>query len=361
VQPKAASERAAGDRGIVQIHPLRMTARVKPDRTAMELVPPIVEELAIETADGLKMRVGATTEEEFEELCAAAGRRGEIYRALHEFRERHGDDVRKRFSSLAPLLPGIRLEFLLPENRCDLAKALAGSGSTCVRIVEATVKLERIPEHRSLVVFRFPDPVKAAEKISEIQKHEPLAIEALGGKLIVELAGEDASEVRQRGEGLVEVFAREPHAPEMELVLEAQDRRRVWEERDDAVAAIPNPERAIAPPHRLAPLVEELLHLLERYGGYPQVCGDYNRGNVMCGVDRNLFTADGRADYERFACEAAHACARVGGTFSARYCSPAAGREVMRVLYGEEMLSALDEFKGIWDPQNRMEPIAPPR
>ena len=47
-----------------------------------------VEELEILTYDGLRMRVGATNDEDLQRISAEGGRRGEIYRRLAALRHR---------------------------------------------------------------------------------------------------------------------------------------------------------------------------------------------------------------------------------------------------------------------------------
>ena len=50
-----------------------------------------IEELEILTYDGLRMRVGPTSEEELDGIIREGGRRGEIYRKLRDLRDRYAD------------------------------------------------------------------------------------------------------------------------------------------------------------------------------------------------------------------------------------------------------------------------------
>src|SRR5438270_2964963 len=56
-----------------------------------------VRELDILTYDGLRMRVGRTSEDELRWSIAAGGRRGEIYRRLDALRRRYADLIRARY------------------------------------------------------------------------------------------------------------------------------------------------------------------------------------------------------------------------------------------------------------------------
>src|ERR671933_2714689 len=75
-----------------------------------------VEELEVVTHDGLRMRVGATSEEELERIIAAGGRRGEIYRRMRELRDRYADLIRARFPNIPRRVSGYNLDELLPEK-----------------------------------------------------------------------------------------------------------------------------------------------------------------------------------------------------------------------------------------------------
>src|SRR3954452_5075783 len=54
-----------------------------------------IEELEILTYDGLRFRVGATTDEELARIISEGGRRGEIYGQLRSLRDRYADLIRE--------------------------------------------------------------------------------------------------------------------------------------------------------------------------------------------------------------------------------------------------------------------------
>src|SRR4030088_555945 len=56
-----------------------------------------IESLEILTYDGLRMKVGATSTEELNRICAAGGRHAEIYTKLQTIAATYGDLVRQRF------------------------------------------------------------------------------------------------------------------------------------------------------------------------------------------------------------------------------------------------------------------------
>src|SRR6478672_11784838 len=96
-------------------------------------------ELEILTYDGVRMRVGETSPDELERIIAAGGRRGEIYARLKALRDRYADEIRAGFPQLGRRVSGYNLDELLPEKNFNLARALVGTESTCVTILEATL------------------------------------------------------------------------------------------------------------------------------------------------------------------------------------------------------------------------------
>src|SRR5690349_8556710 len=112
-----------------------------------------VIELDVLLYDGTRMKVGRTGEQELEDIIAAGGRRGEIYQRLKSLRDRLADQIRVRYPKIPRRVSGYNLDDLLPENSFDVARALVGTESTCVVILEALVRLVDSPPGRSLLVL----------------------------------------------------------------------------------------------------------------------------------------------------------------------------------------------------------------
>ncbi len=104
-----------------------------------------VEELDILTYDGLRLRVGKTSDSELDRLITLGGRRGEIYAGLKSLRDRYADLIRARYPKIPRRVSGYNLDELLPENGFHVARALVGTEGTCVTVLEATVRLVHSP------------------------------------------------------------------------------------------------------------------------------------------------------------------------------------------------------------------------
>jgi FAD/FMN-containing dehydrogenase len=108
-----------------------------------------IEELEILTYDGLRLRVGATPDDELAAIIAAGGRRGAIYAGLRHIRDTYADDIRGGMPRIPRRVSGYNLDQLLPENGFHVARALVGSEGTLALTLEATCRLVHSPPART--------------------------------------------------------------------------------------------------------------------------------------------------------------------------------------------------------------------
>src|SRR5579863_4786445 len=143
-----------------------------------------IEELEILTYDGLRLRVGKTSDEELAQIIAEGGRRGEIYARLKALRDKYGDLVRERFPRIPRRVSGYNLDELLPENGFNVAAALVGTESTCVTVLEAVTRLVDSPPVRSLLVLGYSDIYTACDYIPEMLPFKPIGLEGFDDGLL---------------------------------------------------------------------------------------------------------------------------------------------------------------------------------
>ena len=65
-----------------------------------------------------------------------------------------------------------------------MARALVGSESTCVTILEATVNLVHSPPGRALLVLGYRDVFQAGDHVPQIMEHKPIGLEGIDLKLV---------------------------------------------------------------------------------------------------------------------------------------------------------------------------------
>ena len=346
--------------------------------------------LEVLTYDGLRMRVGDTNEYEMARILAAGGRRAEIYTRMHDLAERYAPLIRARYPAIPRRVSGYNLDDLLPEKGFHVARALSGSEGTCVTMLEATLHLMDDFPCRSLVVLGYPDIYSAGDHISEILEHRPIGLEGIDdilidamkikgihpadlqllpsgkGWLIVEFGGASTAEADDRAHKLIDSLKRQPGGPSYELLDDPVREAKLWEIRDaglGASARVPGQpdtwegwEDAAVPPEKIGAYLREFRALLEQYGYQCTLYGHFGQGIVHTRIDFGLKTPEGIEAYERFGYDAARLVVRYGGSLSGEHGDGQSRGELLSIMYGPELVEAFEEFKGIWDPEWKMNP-----
>jgi FAD/FMN-containing dehydrogenase/Fe-S oxidoreductase len=349
-----------------------------------------LEELEIVTYDGLRMRVGPTSEEELERIMAEGGRRGEIYAQMCDLRDRYAQLVRERYPDIPRRVSGYNLDELLPEKGFNVARALVGSEGTLATVLEATVRLVHSPPCRSLLVLGYPSVFEAADHVSEILEYGPTGLEGLDrclvqdmegkgqhtgeipllpdgdGWLLVEFGGETKAESDERAEECMARLRKDSRAPAMRLFDDRAEEDRLWEVREaglGSTAYIPGErdswegwEDAAVPPERLGDYLRRFRALLDKHGFRTALYGHFGDGCTHCRITFDLTSAGGVREWRRFVDEAADLVVEFGGSLSGEHGDGQSRAELLPKMYGPELVGAFEEFKRIWDPQNRMNP-----
>jgi FAD/FMN-containing dehydrogenase/Fe-S oxidoreductase len=362
-----------------------------------------VEALEIVTYDGERFWVGVNEEEQLDEIILAGGRKGEIYRQLRDLRDRYADLIRERYRPVDEVprrVSGYNLDELLPERGFNVARALVGTESTCVTVLQATFKLTPALLRRTLVVVEFDALHEAAEHCEEIvEQWRPIGLEALDHELIEDqlIGGKHVSQIeelprRDRPDAawlLVQFGADEPGESEKIaarfrdwLISEkgyAEERIEVvpskeegghsgdlWQVREGGLGATAFPpdgqdhwpgwEDSAVPPSRIGDYICDLRALYDKYGYRGAMYGHFGQGCIHSRISFELRTAQGVRAFRSFMEEAADLCASYGGSISGEHGDGQARAELLVKQYGEELLDAMREFKRIWDPEWKMNP-----
>ncbi len=344
-----------------------------------------IEELDVLTYDGVRMRVGATSKEELEAIIAGGGRRGEIYAGLQRIRDRYADLIRSKFPRIARRVSGYNIDELLPENGFNVARALVGSESTCVLVLEAKTKLVYSPPARALLVIGYPSVYVAADDVPRILSFGPIGLEGFddllvrdqqykrmnphgiallppgGGWLLVELGGETIEEAMDKARRLETTVAQSRLFDNS-----TKEARFVWAVRESGLGAtghVPGKplmwegwEDAAVAPEKLGGYLRDLRKLLERYEYGGDFYGHFGDGCVHTRTNFDLKSEPGIAKFRAFIDDAADLVASYGGSFSGEHGDGQARGALLGKMFGPELLGAFREFKSLWDPDWKMNP-----
>ena len=147
---------------------------------------------------------------------------------------------------------GYRLEAVLEEDQIDLARLQAGAEGTLALMTDVTLKIDRMPGSRAMVLLLFEKLELAARAALEARKDEVAACDLMDRRLIeiareldpryeamlprgaealllIEHQGEDLAEVKQRLNGLVQrIIRKSPSTQQTAIIVEDSERDFVW-------------------------------------------------------------------------------------------------------------------------------------
>jgi len=349
-----------------------------------------VVSLRVLTYDGEVLEVGALDDDALQRAIDEGGRRGEVHRALRDLRDRHADAIRARFPDIPRRVSGYNLPALLPENGFDVAQALVGSESTCVVILEATVRLMWQPECRSLVVLGFDDAPAAGDHVVRVMEHRPIGLEGMDRALIADVRYSglhaDYLDLLPDGNGflLVEFGAdTQDEADDMARRLcddidgvgglrgvrrfeDPDEAHHIWQIRESGLGATawvpgrpptwPGWEDAAVPPAAVGDYLRDFAELLDRYDYVGDLYGHFGQGCIHTRISFDHRSAEGIDRYRRFIDEAADLVVRHGGSLSGEHGDGQSRGALLEKMYGPELMDAFRAFKRIWDPRGRMNP-----
>lgn len=346
-----------------------------------------VRRLDVLTYDGLQLELGPTQDRWLERRLDELGRRGDIYRALVSLRNNYGQLIRDRFPKIPRLVSGFEgLEALLDGRDFNVAQAVTGTEGTCVIALEAVVKLVPRPNSRAIALLSFDDVFAAADSIPELLEQQPDGIEGFDSKmfdavqrsgwaeglkayppgrgfLIVEAGGETPEDAQANVRRMVK---QAKTGARVHVITDPAEQKRVWQAREAALGVTafvrdqperwPGWEDSAVPPAHLGDYLRNLEHLFTAHGYSAALYGHFGDGVTHCRVNFDFHSEEGLANYRRFMREAAQLVHSYGGSLSGEHGDGQSRAELLRVMYGDDLLKCFREFKAIWDPENRLNP-----
>jgi len=342
--------------------------------------------------DGTQMTVGWMHDSELEEQIKGGGRVGEIYTRLKQLRSRYKNLIDERYPHIPRRVSGYNLDQLLPgeDGRFNIARALVGSESTCVTILEAKVRLIYSYPKRVLLVIGYPDIYQAGDHVPEILKFRPIALEGIDAFLVHNVKTkhmpqlDDLSELPEGKGWLVAEFgsgsteeseqlAREAMkalegagAPSMRLYVDEEQQQKVWDLREAGLGATafvpgqdltwPGWEDSAIAPDKVGTYLRDLCKLYEKYQYRAALYGHFGQGCIHCRVDFDVLSEPGIRKWRAFMEEATDLVVSYGGSLSGEHGDGQARGEFLYKMFGPELIDAFREFKTIWDPDWKMNP-----
>lgn len=348
--------------------------------------------------DGTRMTVGVGEEDRLDEIVAAGGRKGEIYRQLRDLRDRYADLIRERFTPVERLprrVSGYNLDELLPERGFNVARALVGTEGTCVTALDVTLMLTPALLERTLVVVAFDDICAAGDHVGDMMENfRPIGLEAidhvlfedervkhlherglelLPGEsddawLLVQFGADSAEDARSQSAEFAEWLQREKGVSDDRIFLheEGEETEQLWGVREGGLGATAFPpdgrdhwpgwEDSAVPPEACGDYLRDLKQLYDDYDLRGAIYGHLGQGCIHSRISFDLRTPKGIRDYRAFMEDAGDLVCSYGGSISGEHGDGQQRAELLDKQFGPELIEAMVEFKRIWDPDWKMNP-----
>jgi FAD/FMN-containing dehydrogenase/Fe-S oxidoreductase len=338
-------------------------------------------ELEVLTYRGERLRIGP----------GGAGVPDAITERLRALAAAHADEIRARYPQIPRRVSGYNLDELLPENGFEVARALVGTESTCVTVLEATVELIPKPRCQSLLVVAYPDKFRTADHVMRAREHKPISIEGMdatliedmtllgihrrersmlpdgGGWLLVEFGGDSKEESDEKARALMRDLEKDGRPQsDMKLYDDPAGEQHLWEVREAGLGAsafIPGKadtyegwEDSAVPPENLGDYLRRLSKLAERYEYESSLYGHYGQGCVHARWNFDLVTKPGIEKFRRWLEDASDLVLELGGSLSGEHGDGQSRAELLPKMFGDELIRGFEEFKSIWDPDWKMNP-----
>jgi FAD/FMN-containing dehydrogenase/Fe-S oxidoreductase len=349
-----------------------------------------VEALEVLTYDGLRLTVGFTSDGELAGLSAAPGRTGALFRAVEAFRRRHELAIRTGFPDIPRRVSGYNLPALFEHHGAHLARALVGSEGTLVTVLRARVRLVKSPSQRVLVVLGFDDVFAAADAVPTVRESKPIGLEGLDevlvedmktkglhpervkilpegkGWLVVEFGGDTREEAEAQAHALVARMKQGDHPPSTKIFDDPRQEQIVWKVRESglgATARVPGQhdtwegwEDSSVPPEKLGAYLRDFQALLDQHQMRASLYGHFGQGCLHTRLPFDLRSPGGIAQFRKFIEAAAELVVVHGGSLSGEHGDGQSRAELLPKMFSPELIRAFEEWKAIWDPQDKMNP-----
>ena len=292
--------------------------------------------------------------------------------------------IRPEFGRFGRQVSGYSLQHLLPENRFDVARFLAGTEGTLAVMTEATVRLVADAPHKIMVALGYPTMADAGDAVAAILPHRPTAAEGLDRRIVEvvrrtrgeaavpplprETAGCSSSSsatIRASSATRADAVVADAQALEARVVADPVQALALWRIREDgaglAGVSLARPayggwEDAAVPPSRLGAYLRDFDALLRehRLDGLPY--GHFGDGCVHVRIDFPLTEPGGPAAYRSFVESAATLVAGYGGSMSGEHGDGRARSGLLPAMYSPAALALFGQVKACFDPDNRLNP-----
>ena len=335
------------------------------------------------------------------------GRSGEIVAGLGRIAAAEEDEIARVVPHVLRRVGGYNLDVFAPQSvrpytadgSVNLAQLLVGSEGTLAWSSRLTLKLSRLPRHKTLGVVNFPTFRLAMSSAQHIVKLAPTAVElvdrtmidlaranaafrsvidrALTGSpeaiLLVEFSGEESGPQERKLDRLVELIADLGLPGAVVRIEDLQSQKELWEVRKAGLNIMMSMkgdgkpvsfiEDCAVPLEHLAEYTDRLTEVFARHGTTGTWYAHASVGTLHVRPILDM-RRDGAAKMRAIAEDAAAMVRQYKGAYSGEHGDGLCRGEWIAWQFGPRLTAAFGAIKTLFDPDDRMNPgkiVAPPK
>lgn len=358
-----------------------------------------VKSLEVILADGSEVEFKELSAQALHEKLKLPTLEGDIYRAVIEILENHGQAILDNFphSSIKRRNTGYALDELYrhhqpfnPDGKpFNLTPLICGSEGTLAVVKTATLNLVELPKHRQLLCAHFDSVRAALECVPDYLAFNPAAIELIDkatldgtlnnreqqanrfwiegdpqAVLVIELFDEDAENLQKRLKNdRAWLNLRGSYAVS---IIELQDSNKVWEIRKAGLGLLmgkPTRQKAVAviedaavPVQSLPSYYEDVQALMAELGVACVYYGHASVGLIHIRPELDLATERGKKLFQTIAQRNSGLVKKYRGAISGEHGDGRIRAPFIREQVGDEVYGCLVKLKQAFDPKNLLNP-----
>lgn len=343
-------------------------------------------------ADGSIRQLRPLSGAELEAECTGESIPAQGYRAIRRLGAELKDEVAARFPQVLRRVMGYNLNEFADPSVCDLNKLMVGSEGTLGVILEAKLRLVKLPKAKSVLAIQFGHVLDALGATPAILKHKPSAVEVMdsfilnhtklnaalhrqrqsfiegepGALLCVEFYGDTAAELPPRMAAVEADLRAQGIGERFFHAIDAPAQAKIWGLREAALGlsmsmkddnkSLSFVEDTAVAPEKLRDYIDRFLQLIRKH---ETSAGIYAHASVGCLHVRpviNMKTAAGVAKFKAIADDVAALVLEFGGALSGEHGDGMVRSPYIRQMFGDRIYEAFREIKRTFDPQGLMNP-----
>ncbi len=354
-----------------------------------------VREVDVVLADGRHVTFGPKTPDEVAALQATDTLEGRLYRDIPQLIDAYREDIKERYPRTWRNVAGYNLQRMLKiidsGESLNLAPLIVGSEGTLGVITAIKVNLVAVPKATVLCVVHFDALRESLELVPHILTHKPASVELMddfyirmtrsvpsfgrqltfiegdpAAVLTVEFYGDSADALLEQTTAFESSLREGGYTGHISYLRTPGAVSSLWNIRRASLGLIRSErkeskplefiEDVAVPVDQLADYVEDVRAVLERNGVAATFGAHASAGCLHISPNLNLKTVQGVEAVEAISQGVMEVVLRYNGTTSGEHGEGFARSYYNERLYGERLHQAFRQVKGLFDPNNMMNP-----